>query len=331
MIMTKSRLFGLFKHAKSILYDNKKDFSLDRLSQVNKLLDKLTEPSTNKTLHDLGLVKDVVVNNGEVRIDLDLLVPGHPHYRSIEKECLDAVKTLSWATSCSVSNNSCYVVHNSDINQSFSKSCSTSSSSSAPISTDTTARTTAGIKQIIGVSSCKGGVGKSTIAVNFAFALAQKGLKVGLLDADIYGPSLPYMVQPVSDIVRRSRNNPKNILPLISKDYGIKMLSFGHVNPKAGVQGAGGREAAVLRGPVASKVIIQMIVSTEWGEMDYLVVDMPPGTGDIQITLSQTLSFAGAVIVTTPHYLSLVDAAKGVAMFQHLKIPTLALVCVYVI
>ena len=325
MIMSKSRLYGLFRHATSLLYNSKKDFSIDRLSQVNKIIDKLTEPSTNKTLHDLGLVKNVVVNEGDVRIDLDLLVPGHPHYQSIENESLDAIKTLSWATSCSVSNSSEYAVH-SDINQSLSKSCSTSSSS-APTLTDTTARTTARIKHIIGVSSCKGGVGKSTIAVNFAFALAQKGLKVGLLDADIYGPSLPYMVQPVSDIVRRSRINPKNILPLISIDYGIKMLSFGHVNPKAGVQGAGGREAAVLRGPVASKVITQMIVSTEWGELDYLVVDMPPGTGDIQITLSQTLSFAGAVIVTTPHHLSLVDAAKGVAMFQHLKIPTLALVC----
>lgn len=115
-----------------------------------------------------------------------------------------------------------------------------------------------------------GGVGKSTVAVNLAFALAKRGLRVGILDADIYGPSLPYMVQPISDVVRRSPSNPKNILPL-ETSHGIKMLSFGHVSPKSGVQGAGGREAAVLRGPVASKVITQMISSTEWGDLDYLV------------------------------------------------------------
>ena len=124
------------------------------------------------------------------------------------------------------------------------------------------------------MSSCKGGVGKSTVAVNLAFSLARKGLKIGLLDADIYGPSLPYMVKPIETIVRRSKENSKFILPLLAQvdDHNLlKMLSFGHVNPKAGVEGAGGQTAAVLRGPVASKVITQMVASTEWGELDYLV------------------------------------------------------------
>ncbi len=114
-------------------------------------------------------------------------------------------------------------------------------------------------------------MGKSTIAVNLALALAKKGLRVGLLDADLYGPSLPYMVRPLSDTVRRSQTNRNNILPL-DGPYGIKMLSFGHVSPSAGVQGAGGVEAAVLRGPVASKVITQMVMSTEWGQLDYMVI-----------------------------------------------------------
>lgn len=188
-------------------------------------------------------------------------------------------------------------------------------------------------------------MGKSTIAANLAVTLAQRGLRVGLLDADIYGPSIPLLV-PVEDrTVFKSKTDPKAVLPLVGP-YGLKILSFGHVNPKAGVKqlkpfmlclgyrflrllgvvGAGGKQAAIIRGPVVSRVINQLIASTEWGDLDYLVVDMPPGTGDIQITLSQSIAFSGAVIVSTPHLLSVADAVKGVSMFGDLNVPTLALV-----
>lgn len=271
-----------------------------------------------------------------VMVNLDPVVPGHPFihqvksylihsfvaamsnndlnlYLQLASECKGVLNRLGWVRECDVQIELAEHVH--------AHTSSTASASAESVSA------LAGVRNIIAVSSCKGGVGKSTVAVNLAFTLAKRGLRVGLLDADIYGPSLPYMVKPLSDVVRRSRTNPKNILPLEAA-HDLKMLSFGHVNPKAGVQGAGAKEAAVLRGPVASKVVTQMVVGTEWGELDYLVVDMPPGTGDIQITLSQCLPFTGAVIVTTPHHLSLVDAAKGVAMFQHMQIPTLALVSV---
>jgi len=183
------------------------------------------------------------------------------------------------------------------------------------------------VGHIIGVSSCKGGVGKSTVAANLALSLQARGLRVGLLDADVYGPSLPLLLPALDDAVRRSPNNPKHVLPLQARDCpDLKIFSFGHVNPSSGAPGAGGKTAAVVRGPIASRIITQLLLSTDWGDIDYLVVDMPPGTGDVQITLAQSACLAGAVIVTTPHQLSLVDAAKGVAMLDDLKVPTLAVV-----
>jgi len=142
----------------------------------------------------------------------------------------------------------------------------------------------------------------------------------------------------VSPVVRKSPKDPKMVLPLEvqitssnelvseKEDLPLKVLSFGHVNPKAGAPGAGGKSAAIMRGPIATRVINQLVGATDWGDLDYLVVDMPPGTGDIQITLTQSMAFSGAVIVTTPHALSLIDAAKGVHMFHELKVPTLAIV-----
>jgi Mrp family chromosome partitioning ATPase len=143
------------------------------------------------------------------------------------------------------------------------------------------------IHHIIGVSSCKGGVGKSTIAVNLACALAMKGLRTGILDADIYGPSLPLQLPPSDSTVKRSTNNPKFIFPLISKDLpNLKMLSFGHVNPNSGAPGSvrillfllndcyvmqGGKSAALMRGPMVTKVLNQLLLATDWGELDYLV------------------------------------------------------------
>ena len=211
------------------------------------------------------------------------------------------------------------------------------------------------VGHILAVSSCKGGVGKSTVAVNLACELQRRGLRVGLLDADIYGPSLPLMVQPIDHAVKKSLHNSKWIQPLECTN-GLKVMSFGYVNPRSGAPGAGGKGPAVMRGPIATRVINQLVCTltrfhniellynysfshwlvclftltqvgaTEWGDLDYLLVDMPPGTGDIQITLSQAMSFTGAIIVTTPHELSLADATKGVAMFEVLKVPTLAVV-----
>nr|CCA21133.1 conserved hypothetical protein [Albugo laibachii Nc14] len=179
------------------------------------------------------------------------------------------------------------------------------------------------VSEIVAVSSCKGGVGKSTVAVNLAYSLVQRGARVGILDADIYGPSLPTMINPEDRVVRPSPTNKGFILPL--EFQGVKLMSFGFVNQKA-APGAGGVGAAVMRGPMVSKLIDQLILATQWGSLDFLIVDMPPGTGDIQMSLTQQMPISAAVIVTTPQRLSTIDVEKGIVMFQNLKVPSVAVV-----
>ncbi|ANS84844.1 iron-sulfur cluster carrier protein ApbC [Vibrio scophthalmi] len=171
-----------------------------------------------------------------------------------------------------------------------------------------------GVKNIIAVSSGKGGVGKSTTSVNLALAIAQSGAKVGLLDADIYGPSVPIMLGQV-EAKPEVRDN-KWMQPIAA--HGIYTHSIGYLVSQS--------DAAIWRGPMASKALAQLINETEWPNLDYLVIDMPPGTGDIQLTLSQQIPVTGAVIVTTPQDLALADARKGAAMFDKIEVPVIGLV-----
>jgi len=170
------------------------------------------------------------------------------------------------------------------------------------------------VNHVLAVSSCKGGVGKSTVAVNLAFAMAGQGLRVGIFDADVYGPSLPTMVRPDTD--EGLYKEGEFIVP--KQAHGVKLMSFGWV--------PGGGGAAIMRGPRVSGVVTQLLTETGWGELDVLVVDYPPGTGDIQLTLGQSLRMSGAVVVTTPQKLALVDVEKGIEMFGKLEVPTLAIV-----
>jgi len=170
----------------------------------------------------------------------------------------------------------------------------------------------AGVKNIVAVASGKGGVGKSTVAVNLALALAQDGARVGLLDADIYGPSLPVMMG-VSD--KPESLDGQHIEPLVR--HGVQLMSIGFlVDPD---------QAMIWRGPMAVQALEQMLRQTHWQDVDYLIVDMPPGTGDVQLTLAQRVPVTGAVIVTTPQDLALVDARKGVTMFEKTGVPILGL------
>lgn len=171
-----------------------------------------------------------------------------------------------------------------------------------------------GVKNIIAVTSAKGGVGKSTTAVNLALAIAHSGARVGLLDADIYGPSIPLMLGQL-DASPKVRDN-KWMQPI--EAYGIETHSIGYL--------VSSDDAAIWRGPMASKALAQLLNETEWNDLDYLVIDMPPGTGDIQITLSQQIPVTGAVIVTTPQDLALADARKGAAMFEKVDVPVIGLV-----
>lgn len=183
----------------------------------------------------------------------------------------------------------------------------------------------ANVRHFIAVYSCKGGVGKSTVAVNLAYEMSRMGGRIGLLDVDIYGPSLPVLVQPDDPVVRRSSIGPGIVKPIVHEH--VKMLSLGFVSPTSGVPGSGpSGGAAVMRGPMAGRVVTQLLKGTEWGELDVLILDMPPGTGDVQLTICQDLELSGAVSVTTPSKLAATDAAKGIEMFTSLGVRTLAIV-----
>jgi len=172
----------------------------------------------------------------------------------------------------------------------------------------------AAVKNVVAVASGKGGVGKSTVAVNLALAWAAGGARVGILDADIYGPSQPLMLGLVGQ--RPSSPDGKRILPLAA--HGLAAMSIGFLVDPA--------QAVVWRGPMVTQALSQLLSDTEWGELDYLVVDMPPGTGDIQLTLAQRVPVAGAIIVTTPQDIALADARKGLAMFEKVAVPVLGIV-----
>src|SRR5678816_3263770 len=170
----------------------------------------------------------------------------------------------------------------------------------------------AGVKSLIAVGSGKGGVGKTTVAVNLAVGLASLGYKTGLMDADVYGPNVPLMM----GINQTPMAFGDRIQPL--QQYGVKLMSMGFLNP--------GDKPLVWRGPMLHSVIQQFLRGVEWGELDYLVIDLPPGTGDVQLTLIQTAPVTGAVVVTTPSEVSLEDARKAVHMFNQVKVPILGIV-----
>jgi ATP-binding protein involved in chromosome partitioning len=173
-----------------------------------------------------------------------------------------------------------------------------------------------GVKHTIAVASGKGGVGKSTIAVNLAVALAKQGARVGLLDADIYGPSIPTMMGITGQPKAYKDNGNTRLIP--QDNYGVKVMSIGFL--------VDADSALIWRGPMASGAMKQLITDVDWGELDYMIFDMPPGTGDIQLTLSQSVPLTGSVIVTTPQDISLIDARKGVRMFEKVEVPILGFV-----
>jgi ATP-binding protein involved in chromosome partitioning len=266
--------------------------------KILEALGNVQEPDLGKDLVTLNMVKDVLINGNEVSFTVVLTTPACPMKEMIGNACMNAVKLL--------------VNKDAIVKVNFT-------------SNTTTKRTDAGsvlpkVKNIIAVVSGKGGVGKSTVAANLALALSQSGAKVGLMDADIYGPSVPIMfgVRGERPIMMDVGGDKGMIMPL--EKYGIKLMSIGLLVDE--------KNAVVWRGPMASSAIRQFVTDVFWGELDYLVVDMPPGTGDIHLTLMQTVPVTGAVIVTTPQDVALADAKKGIAMFgqAQMNVPIIGLV-----
>ncbi|CCQ54562.1 MULTISPECIES: Mrp/NBP35 family ATP-binding protein [Crocosphaera] len=260
------------------------------------VLKPVQDPELQKSLVELNMIRNVAVEGGNVSFTLVLTTPACPLREFIVEDCKKAVQTLPGVTSVNV-----------DV--------TSETPQQQPSLPDQ--NSVAGAKNIIAVSSGKGGVGKSTVAVNIAVALAQTGAKVGLLDADIYGPNVPTMLGLENTEVQVEKNPAGDILQP-AFNYGVKMVSMGFlIDPD---------QPVIWRGPMLNGIIRQFLYQVNWGELDYLVVDMPPGTGDAQLTMAQAVPMAGAIIVTTPQTVSLQDARRGLKMFEQLGVNVLGIV-----
>jgi Mrp family chromosome partitioning ATPase/DUF971 family protein len=267
-----------------------------RKSELLEALKEIQDPDLGHDIVTLGFVQGVTFTAtaaGEdvfdVAFNVELTTPACPVKEQFQRDCVRLAEALPFVRAADVT------------------MTAMSRAAAAPSATGALDN----VGAIVAVASCKGGVGKSTTAVNLAFSLAAQGAKVGIMDADIYGPSLPTMVTPDTEAVEFLNSRIK---PLVSN--GVKLMSFGFINP----------ESAIMRGPMISSVLNQLLTTTEWGDLDYLILDMPPGTGDVQLTLSQILNITAAVIVTTPQKLSFVDVTKGIDMFNKVEVPSVAVV-----
>lgn len=265
--------------------------------QVLDALSNVMEPDLKKDLVTLNMIQDVAVDGKKVSFTVVLTTPACPLKELIHNACVNAIIHL--------------VDSEAVVTVNMTANVTTRRSDDRPLLPK--------VKNIIAVASGKGGVGKSTIAANLAVSLADLGARVGLVDADIYGPSIPIMFDVVDEKpLVRMVNGEQMMVPVES--YGIKLLSIGFF--------ADTSQAIVWRGPMASKALTQLFRDADWGELDYLIIDLPPGTGDIHLTLVSGIPLTGAVIVSTPQRVALADAEKGVAMFQlpNINVPVLGVV-----
>jgi ATP-binding protein involved in chromosome partitioning len=272
-----------------------------RMTPENVLaaLSNVQEPDLGKDIVTLNMVQNLEIDGNYVAFTVVLTTPACPMKDHIKNACINAIKLL--------------VDKEATVNVRFTANTTTQRKDARELLPK--------VKNIIAVVSGKGGVGKSTVAANFALALARGGASVGLMDADIYGPSVPIMfgVRGQRPLMTDGGPNGKGLIVPLEK-YGIKLMSIGLLVDE--------KNAVVWRGPMASSAIRQFVTDVLWDELDYLIIDMPPGTGDIHLTLMQTVPVTGVIVVTTPQDVALADAKKGIAMFgqAQLKVPIIGMV-----
>jgi ATP-binding protein involved in chromosome partitioning len=259
--------------------------------QIIEAIRPVNDPEIGRGLVDLGMIPDVEITGRDVRITVELTTPACPLRGKIDGDLREALAVIPDLGDVSITWTSRV------------RSGGGGKPDAQPIK---------GVKNTVAVASGKGGVGKSTVAVNVAVALAKAGASVGLLDTDVYGPSIPLMMGTNAKPLMRDGK----IVPL--EAHGVKLMSIGFIlDPE---------KALIWRGPLVAQLITQFLNDVDWGELDYLVIDLPPGTGDVQLTLVQKIPISGAVIVTTPQDVALADAVKGLKMFQEVKTPILGIV-----
>lgn len=260
--------------------------------KILEALKTVKDPDLHRDIVSLGFVKNIDIKNGTVKFDIELTTPACPVKEQLKAECETKVSHLPGVSKVEVS--------------------MTSQVRSRP--EFGTSQVLPGVRNVIAIASGKGGVGKSTVTANLALALAKTGATVGLLDCDIYGPSMPLMFGLVG---KQPNVTPEQkIIPL--KAHGISLMSIGFLSSE--------KTPVIWRGPMVHQILQQFLTRVEWGELDYLLLDLPPGTGDAQLTLTQTAAISGAVIVTTPQEVSLIDARKGLQMFEKVNVPVLGLI-----
>lgn len=264
--------------------------------QVLKALGTVQEPDLGKDLVTLNMVQDVEIEGKEISFTVVLTTPACPLKELIERDCIKAIHE--------------HVDAEANVTVKMTSNVNTNRKDNIVLP---------GVKNIIMVASGKGGVGKSTVSVNLALGLAQEGASVGLLDADIYGPSVPIMLGIRDERPKMMDVNGKGMIVPIER-YGIKAMSIGLLVDE--------KQAVIWRGPMASSALKQFISDVYWGELDYLIIDLPPGTGDVHLTLVQAVPVTGAVIVSTPQAVAAADAKKAIMMFKQpqINVPILGIV-----
>ncbi len=258
---------------------------------VSEAIKGVVDPNTGRDFVSSKAVKNLTITGDDVAFDVELGYPAKSQIPGLRQALIAAVRMVPGVANVSVNITSKITAH----------------------AVQRGVALLPGVKNVVAVASGKGGVGKSTTAVNIALALAAEGAKVGLLDADIYGPSVPMMMGIEG---RPDSEDGKTMEPL--ENYGVQVMSIGFLVDKD--------EAMIWRGPMATQALEQLLRQTNWKDLDYLIVDMPPGTGDIQLTLSQRVPMTGAVVVTTPQDIALLDAKKGIKMFEKVGVPILGIV-----